>query len=123
MPIDPNRQGAFGNAGAPPLCSCVMAYHSVAPAVRKLLLGAASRLVSQKRSRLNGKLLRQGDQEMLFLQWVEAQPSLRVLALPEEYFCPQARGGARDEARGWGGERGVALPEGVRLAAGERVGR
>ena len=28
-------------------------------------------------------------QEMIFMQWVESQPELRVLALPEEYFCPQ----------------------------------
>ena len=47
--------------------------------------------MSQKYDRLNGKKIRQGDQEMIYMQWVERQPELRVLALPEEYFCPQAQ--------------------------------
>ena len=93
MPLDPGRephltQGrppwATQTAGPPPLCSAVLAYRRT-NATDELWLGAASRLVHARHTHA-----RQGDQEMIWFEWVHGPSSqrLRVTALPEEYYCP-----------------------------------
>ena len=99
MPLDPGRAAhlAPGDGpdappppwvapavGLPPLCSAVLAYRQTA-AVQALILGAARRLISQAH-----RGVRQGDQEMIWFEWTEGsgREGLRVLALPEETYCP-----------------------------------
>jgi hypothetical protein len=80
--------------GVPPLCTCVMAYRRT-PSVRQLLHRATARLFL----RLNTldvstpstpTHIRQSDQEMIWFQLVTGTPDplLRLLVLPEEYYCP-----------------------------------
>ena len=80
--------------GVPPLCTCVMAYRRT-PSVRQLLHRATARLflhlntldVSTPSQRT---VIRQSDQEMIWFQLVTGTPDalLRLLVLPEEYYCP-----------------------------------
>ena len=39
------------------------------------------------------------------MQWTEEQPDLRVLALPEEYYCPQVQWYASEGSKGSKGSR------------------
>ena len=82
MPIVPIRQGLWGSPPAPNLCTC-MIYYRNRPEVIDLFLGAALRL-----ARAVHPHVQQRDQEMIWFEWVEARPQLRLLILPEEYYCP-----------------------------------
>ena len=81
--------------GIPPLCTCVMAYRRT-PSVQRLLEGAAVRLalslnpVDPTVRTGSPVVIRQSDQEMLWLELTQAPPDprLRLFVLPEEYFCP-----------------------------------
>ena len=88
----PGRHAKLGSVvtaedglGVPLLCSCLMAYWNT-PKVLAWLHDAAMELMQAKHPRV----LRQGDQEYLWLAWVRVHASrgLRVLAMPEEYYCP-----------------------------------
>ena len=92
MPLDPGR-GAWasqqpGLEVAPFLCTCVLAYRST-PAVRAWWRGAAARLVEARHPHV-----RQTDQEMIWHEWVANRSELRVLPLPEEWYCPLQPGTA-----------------------------
>ena len=39
--------------------------------------------------------MRQGDQEKIYLEWTTNHTSLRVLVLPEEFYCPLASSSAQ----------------------------
>ena len=115
MPIDVGRNFApWSRTVAPPLCSAVTAYWTNRTDVVELLLGAAKRLIWHRH-----KSIRQGDQQMIWMEYVSVRTSLRVITLPEEYYCPQhaikpARGGASTAAAAAasGNEtRRVARPE------------
>lgn len=67
---------------APPLCSCLMAFRNT-PSIKSVWRGAARRLVDVAHPGL-----RQGDQEMIYFEWIERRRDLRVLLLPEEWYCP-----------------------------------
>ena len=80
MPLDVGRTfPPWSRVGAPPLCTCVMAYRSNSE-TRALLLNASERLIRHKH-----KHIRQGDQQMIYMQ-MQSQPDspLRVITLPEE---------------------------------------
>ena len=86
----PGRHSNLGSAtattlGVPVLCSCLMAYRT-SPQVLSWMLDAARRLLTRE----SPALRRQGDQEYLWLAWVHAHTKLRVLGLPDEYYCPHA---------------------------------
>merc|ERR1719487_2302583 len=36
-----------------------------------------------------GGLARNGDMEAIYLEWISGRYNVRMLALPEEYYCPQ----------------------------------
>ena len=76
-------------SAAPPLCSCVLAF-SDSPEVRSIFKGAAARLTHQQphTSLLPYPLPRVGDQELIWFEWTQWHPQLRVLPLPEEWYCP-----------------------------------
>jgi len=95
MPLDTNREtGAFEMA--PPLCSCLVAYHNTAE-VRRLWEGASLRLLTHRHPHV-----RQTDQEMIWFEWTQNQTRLRVLALPEEYYCPlPANAAPQWQTSGW----------------------
>jgi len=88
-PVVPGRHKMLGQRvaatapGAPVLCSCLMAYRRAA---LPLLRDAAERLLTLSEP----SLLRQGDQEYIWLAWTErfAQEGVRVLPLPEDWYCP-----------------------------------
>jgi len=85
-PVDVARHKWLADTfeAAPPLCSCMLAFHNSA-AVQQLWLGAAQRLID-----VSHPEVRQGDQEMIYFEWVHARRALRVLVLPEEWYCPIA---------------------------------
>jgi len=72
----------YSTSPIPPICGCFIAY-SNAIAVHELFFGAASRLIGKAH-----RGVRQGDQEMIRLEWMSGHQSLRILMLPEEYYCP-----------------------------------
>lgn len=86
-PVVPGRHkmlgpGVSGSArGAPLLCSCLIAYRRAA---LPLLREAAAGLLARR----NASLLRQGDQEYLWIAWTYSFAHLRVMPLPEDYYCP-----------------------------------
>ena len=92
MPVDP----AWGNGRLPTApryrgasqipegCTALLAFRTTPP-VLSLFRGALQRLHDGRH--LN-QTWRVTDQEVVWYQWIEAQPELRVLLLPEEYFCP-----------------------------------
>ena len=95
MPIDPGRTAALvtGDAhtpwvaphiGPPMLCSAILAYRRGAEA-DAMFTGAARRL-AHGRHAVHG--IRQGDQEMIWFEWTRRRTTARVLALPEEVYCP-----------------------------------
>ena len=107
MPVDPSRDNDvwYRAAGAPPLCGCMIAYRRNA-ATTSLFRGAMSQMLAVTRpeycfdrSRYGRPLhkrdcrrLRQGDQEYIYWEWTRAaDPALRMLVLPEEYYCPSIR--------------------------------
>ena len=82
--------------GFPPVCSAMIAFRRQ-PRVRRLLLYAATRLMSMLNPSdlTNASLgIRQTDQEMLWFELITGdeaqQPS--TLLLPEEYYCPATSG-------------------------------
>jgi len=83
MPVNPIREGLWENVPAPNLCSCVIAYHSTG-VIHRLWLGAASRLATGRVPAAAA----QREQEAIWYEWTEALPMLRVMVLPEEYYCP-----------------------------------
>ena len=85
MPVDTNRRPwqNLGFEGVPPICSCLIAFHNI-PTVRALWMGAAIRLLEGRHPQV-----RQGDQEMIMFEWATQNVTqLRMLVLPEEYYCP-----------------------------------
>ena len=68
------------------LCSCLVAYRK-APEVLAWVSDAARAILQGA-----GRLAREGDQEHLWLQRVTnaTHARLRVLGLPDEYYCPYA---------------------------------
>ena len=88
-PIVPGRHKMLGlrvaatAPGAPVLCSCLMAYRRAA---LPLLRDAAERLLAFSEP----SMLRQGDQEYIWLAWTDrfAQEGVRVLPLAEDWYCP-----------------------------------
>jgi len=75
--------------------------------VESWLLGAAQRLIDNRHP-----AVRQGDQEMLWFEWQEALADrLRLLILPEEYYCagPRRKRPPLDARRG-SGAIGKSLP-------------
>jgi hypothetical protein len=98
MPLDPGRttdlvvrrEGAAPPpwvapaVGPPMLCSALLAFGRSA-LVNAFFSGAARRLAGAQHPGV-----RQGDQEMMWFQWVygNESKSLRVLTLPEETYCP-----------------------------------
>ncbi len=72
----------YSTSPVPPICGCFIAY-SNATEVQELFLGAASRLVGKVH-----RGVRQGDQEMIRFEWMSGRQSLRLITLPEEYYCP-----------------------------------
>ena len=74
--------------GVPMLCSCMMAYRSTPP-VMAWVRDAARGILRTERP----ELMRQGDQEYLWLQRVENETHarLRVLSLSDDYYCPSGR--------------------------------
>lgn len=106
MPVDTNRivwhgSGAesarYGAAsdGAPPMCSCMVAFRNT-PIVRSLWWGAAKRLIEGRHPSA-----RQGDQEMIWFEWTTNLTELRMLVLPEEYYCPLGATTRPDEQAMW----------------------
>ena len=94
MPLDPGRElfaRKQAGQGAPFLCSCLLAYHNT-NAVRAWWQGAAVRLIEGRHPHI-----RQTDQEMIWFEWVHNRSHLRVLALPEEYYCPMKPGSTGTE--------------------------
>jgi hypothetical protein len=82
--------------GAPPMCSCMMAF-SRTPRVRRLLLHAAARLAAMVNPHdiTNPALgIRQTDQEMLWFELNLGEPAQQpsTLLLPEEWYCPSTIG-------------------------------
>ena len=112
--IDAVRQNHAGDwwqrkAGTAPLSSAVVAFQSNA-ATQALFRGALHQLLASTfleacvdytpehgrrrnaSTKLNCAPMRQGDQEYLMMEWIRAaDPTLRVVALPEEYYCPSVR--------------------------------
>ena len=110
FPVDPARPGTailqsvvephvlnpsmYGH-GIPPLCTAFLGYRRSIPSVTRLIKRAAASLLSRacltdptRPSRIDG--IRQTDQEALWLELAhgDADPTLRTLFLPEEYYCP-----------------------------------
>lgn len=102
MPLDPGRASHLvpgdparapwvqaPTVGPPMLCSAVLAYR-LNDASEELFRGAATRLIAHRHPGV-----RQGDQEMIWFQWQSGigthADTLRVLALPEEIYCPLER--------------------------------
>ena len=114
MPVDAGRQNHAGDwwqrmAGTGPLCSAVVAFQSNA-ATQTLFRGALRQLLARshpeacvdytpehaRRRNVSRKIscqpMRQGDQMYIMMEWIRAaDPALRVVALPEEYYCPSMR--------------------------------
>ena len=93
FPMDPNRGTSKQGSGdlwasgsgiaVPPLCGCMILYRQSA-SVAKFFFGAALRLIHHRH-----KNVRQGDQEMMWFEWIEGYGrGLRILVLPEEFYCP-----------------------------------
>ena len=112
MPMEASRAAFAGDywqeeAGMGQLCSALMVYRRNR-ATDALFRGALSQLlVSQypkacvdytpahnpkNLTKYECNEMRQGDQEYIMLEWIRAaDPALRVVALPEEFYCPGVR--------------------------------
>ena len=109
-PVDPNRPGRksvrsrtgkfhinppmYGR-GIPPMCMGLLAYR-LTPAVRRLIERATARLMGQsflEDPTDRTKRIRQSDQEMIWaeLMYGPVDHDLRVMPLPEEYYCPMIK--------------------------------
>lgn len=93
MPVSTGRQGYWETAPLPALCIAMIAYHLSAE-VQAYFVGAAGRLAAHTHD-VPGVMQR--DQEMLWFEWYQARPWLRMTVLPEEYYCPDVE---LDEAGG-----------------------
>lgn len=82
----PRDWGRYTNTVATPFCSAVFAYR-VGEETRALFVGAAALMVRRQGRPLAGTI-RLGDQEAMLEEWLKHHPSLRVLTLTEEWFCP-----------------------------------
>jgi len=108
MPIDVGRYFApWSRSPVPPLCSAVMAYWSRRANVVGLLEGAAYRLIWHLH-----KSVRQGDQQMMQIEYMRNRTDLRVLTLPEEFYCPQNQQLLRRATKG-----GSSLDSGTHAAS------
>ena len=94
---------------APPLCSCLLAFRNT-PSVQSLWRGAARRLVH-----VTHPGVRQSDQENIYFEWIYARHDLRVLVLPEEWYCPLAN------ARTWRSPHGESLQCRATHAHGQKL--
>jgi hypothetical protein len=72
----------------------LIAYSNVT-LMRRLFIGAAERLIDRRGRYLPSDApdqpwfhVRQSDQEMIWYEWTRAQTALRVVTLPEEFYCP-----------------------------------
>ena len=75
-------------APAPIHRACMFAYRDTAE-VRGWFVGAAARLVNGSGAPAP-RGVRQSGQEMLYYEWISSRHSLRMVTLPEEYYCPKA---------------------------------
>jgi hypothetical protein len=100
----------------PVLCSCLIAYRRT-PAVLAWFRDAARSTLRTERPELS----RQGDQEYLWLQRAEnaTHAKLRVLGLPDEYYCPAPEQVFVDMDPSRGASREIASPA---LRAHTRIG-
>lgn len=91
-----HRIADFGR-GVPPMCAGLLAFR-LTPSVSRLLERAADALL-RRTVDLKALGFRNGDQEMIWHQlWTGGladDSSLRMMQLPEEYFCPFRRGRER----------------------------
>ena len=78
--------GRYANAVATPFCSAVFAYR-VTEETSALFAGAAELMIQRQGKPLPGTI-RLSDQEAMLEEWLNRHPSLRVLTLTEEWFCP-----------------------------------
>ncbi len=82
MALDPNRAKAtYYNAIVPPICTCLMAYRNATIVHEQMEAARAGLMRRAHRS------VRQSDQEYMWFEWTR-RPQLRLLVLPEEYYCP-----------------------------------
>jgi hypothetical protein len=87
IPVNVARGTEFWkSAPLPSLCIAIIAFNSNA-ATRDLFVGAARRLAMHAHQGTGYAGVEQRDQEMLWFEW-RATPALRMLPLPEEYYCP-----------------------------------
>jgi len=75
--------------GVPPMCMALYALRSGVPSVRRLLESAARRMLLRDSDEQLDRF-RHGDQEFVWFELFHGppDPELRVLFLPEEYYCP-----------------------------------
>ena len=57
-----------------------------APPCRSLARACRSRTLGSPIG-ISGPHRRQSDQENIYFEWIESHPNLRVLLLPEEFYC------------------------------------
>ena len=81
MPLDPFRHSIMYNAIGPPFCTCLMAYGN-STIIRDQMAAARAGLM-----RRSHRSVRQSDQEYMWFEWIR-RPEIRLLMLPEEYYCP-----------------------------------
>lgn len=86
-----HRLDDFGR-GVPPPCASLLAYR-LTPAVRRMFEAAAAGLLHRSVD-LKARGFRNGDQELIWhLLWSgPPDAGLRLMQLPEEYYCPVRRG-------------------------------
>ena len=100
IPVNTARLGFWARAPVPSLCIALIAYNRTAQ-VEAYLVGAADRLARHSNDVAG---VEQRDQEMLWFEWYVSRPWLRMLVLPEEYYCPDVepdRNGTRWQLN-WG---------------------
>jgi len=73
---------------APVLCSCLVALEKN-NATQQLFRNAAYRMIDVSRGVQRSPFGRNSDQEAIYLEWITGRYNMRMLALPEEYYCPQ----------------------------------
>ena len=84
QPLDPYRHSYLRSMQVPPLCACMIAFRNTL-GVRNMVVGALRRLMLN--SSPHG--LRRDDQESLLQEFVHTlPPHVRLMPLPEEYYCP-----------------------------------
>jgi hypothetical protein len=97
IPVNTARgSGFWKSASLPSLCIAMIAFNSNA-ATHDLFVGAARRLAMHIHHGTEYAGIEQRDQEMLWFEW-RATPTLRMLPLPEEYYCPDVEIDFNDSA-------------------------